>query len=117
MRHALTLILLLFALSASAADAYITEYRDLMNVPSDAAQIAKEPVVAEQKITLGAATASSAFNAATRIVRVHCTAGCSISFGTAPVATTSMQRIPADGVEYKGIPAGQSYKISVVSNP
>ena len=114
-----TAIALLLALtfSALAEDCYVTEFRDLALVPTDGAQIAVEPRLADQKITLGAATASAAFNNNSRIIRVHCTAGCSVNFGTAPVATTSMLRIPSGGVEYFGVPAASSYKLSVVSNP
>lgn len=100
------------------AVAYITEYAGLMfpAAPGAAGQVPQEPPLAEQTVAIGAEAKSSAFNAQTRLVRVHVDAICSISFGTAPTATTSMQRLAANQTQFHGVPKGASYKVSVISN-
>jgi hypothetical protein len=62
---------------------------------------------------------SAAFNSQTRMVRLHKDAGspCSISFGTAPTATTSNARMAANSTEYNGVPVGQNFKVAVIQNP
>ena len=96
---------------------YITEYAGLMPSPvGGQAQIPMEPPLAEQVVTFTTHVESNAFNAQTRVVRLHTDAICSVQFGTAPTATTSMQRLAANQTEFKGVPVGQSYKVSAVSN-
>jgi hypothetical protein len=60
--------------------------------------------------------ASSAFNAATTYVRIHTDAICSISFGTAPTATTSTMRMVAGQTEYFAVPVGRSFKVAAITN-
>ncbi len=79
--------------------------------------VADQPTVAEQVVAIGGGSvASSAFNANTNFVRVHTDAICSISFGTAPTATTSTMRLAAGGTEYFSVPRGLSYKVAVITN-
>lgn len=100
-----------------ASKLYVTEYSDIGQTVRGAAQLAKEPVVAEQVVDYsGGVASSSAFNASTTYVRIHTDSICSISFGTAPTATTSMRRMPADSTEYFAVPPGLSYKVSAISN-
>lgn len=100
-----------------ASKLYVTEYSDLGQTVRGAAQVAKEPVIAEQVVDYsGGVAASSAFNAATTYVRVHTDSVCSIAFGTAPTATTSNRRLPADTTEYFAVPVGSSYKVSAIAN-
>jgi hypothetical protein len=93
--------------------AYVTELTALATHVTSA-QIAQMPPVAEQKVTFTTTTQSAAFNAATRLIRVHPTSICSIAIGANPTATTSTMRLAADAVEYFGVNAGD--KIAFVDN-
>lgn len=95
---------------------YVTEYAALSgNDNGGVAQIAKAPGVAGQTVTIsGSHAESAAFNDATRFIRVHTDAICSIAISAAPVATTTMKRMAADQTEYFGVTRG--HKISVISN-
>ncbi len=93
---------------------YISEFSALAKVTG--ANIAMMPPLAEQTVAIGAEADSAAFNAATRFIRVHNDAICSIAIGTAPTASTSTMRLPADSIEYFAVPKGESYKISVITN-
>jgi hypothetical protein len=97
---------------------YITEFA---NQGRDAngliAPIADEPPAANQTVAIGGASvASSAFNALTKIIRVHTDVVCSIEIGTAPTATTTTRRMAANSTEYFSVPLGASYKIAVIAN-
>lgn len=82
-----------------------------------ASGMALVPPIAEQTVAIGgSSTPSSAFNAATRFVRLHTDAICSIAFGTSPTATATKMRMAADQTEYFSVPAGQSYKVAVITN-
>jgi hypothetical protein len=97
---------------------YVTEYAGLMPSPvGGQGQIPLEPPLAEQVVdyTGGVAT-SAAFNSKTRLVRIETDATCSVVFGTAPTATTSNGRFAANGVEFRGVPIGQSFKVSAITN-
>jgi len=74
------------------------------------------PALAEQKITYSTTTQSAAFNAKTRMVRIHTDSICSIEFGTNPTATTSTGRMAAGATEYHGVPVGQNYMVAVITN-
>lgn len=97
---------------------YITEYAGLMPSPTGGqGQVPFEPPIAEQTVAIGATTVpSAAFNAKTRMVRLHTDAICSVSFGTAPTATATNQRFAANQTEYKGVPPGMAYKVAVITN-
>lgn len=98
------------------ATLYITEYIDIMHAPGEV-QIGVEPEVTTQTVSIsGSSASSSAFNGATRFVRVHTDAICSILFGTAPTATASKRRMAANQTEYFGVPQGLSYKVAVITN-
>lgn len=80
-------------------------------------QAADQPVVVEQTVAIGGASASSsAFNALTKLVRIHTDAICSIVFGTAPTATTSKMRLAAGQTEYFSVPLNGGYKVAVITN-
>jgi hypothetical protein len=93
---------------------YITEFAALANVTG--ANIAMMPPIAQQTVAIGAEADSSAFNAATRYIRVHVDAICSIAIGVTPTATTSMLRMGAGDTEYFGVPLNGGYKLSVITN-
>lgn len=54
---------------------------------------------------------SSAFGAATRIVRLVATVDCHVAFGSNPTATTSSPLLPAGSVEYVAVTPG--HKVAV----
>jgi hypothetical protein len=57
---------------------------------------------------------SAAFNAATKIVRLHTDAICSVAFGAAPVAAATNARLAAGATEYFGVSPGS--KVAVITN-
>lgn len=68
----------------------------------------------EQSVTIsGSSVASSAFNVATKVVRVHTTAVCHVKINSNPTATTASMRMAADQTEYFGVNGG-SDKIAVI---
>ena len=100
------------------ATVYITEYAGLMPSPvGGQGQIPLEPPLAEQTVSIGgSSTASNAFNAQTRLIRIHTDAICSIEIGATPTATATTGRLAANQTEYRGVPVGASYKIAVITN-
>ena len=62
----------------------------------------------------GTSAQSSAFNAATRFIRVHTDAICSILIGSNPTATTAKKRLAADQTEYFAVNSGD--KIAAITN-
>jgi hypothetical protein len=93
---------------------YIAEFTQVANVSG--CPVAMMPPIAEQRVAIGAETDSSAFNAATRFIRVQNDAICSIAVGTSPTASTSTLRMPAESTEYFAVPLNGGYKLSVISN-
>ena len=102
------------------ATLYVTEFTSLdreSGLPGDVIQIALQPPIAEQTVSIsGSHAESSAFNAKTDFVRLHTDAICSIVFGTAPVATTAKCRLAANQTEYFGVTPGLSFMVSVITN-
>lgn len=99
--------------------AYIAEFAQLMPSPVGAqGQIAMQPPLAEQVVTFtGTAGLSAAFNAQTRVVRIHVDGIASILFGTAPTAVAQTNaRLAANQTEYFGVPVNASYKASFVTS-
>ena len=109
----------LFGSAANAADLlYISEYTapgisrgHVVQVPQEASS---DQVTAD---FTSAAVQSNAFKKSTNIVRLICTVQCSILFGTNPTATNVNKVLPAFLPEYFAVPAGQSFKVSVHTNP
>ncbi len=94
---------------------YITEYSILGVITGKSTAIAKAPPVAEQTVAIGGSSvASSAFNAATKFVRLHTDAICSVSFGSAPTATATTMRMAANQTEYFAV--SPSAKVAVITN-
>ena len=83
------------------ATALIAEYETMAgSVPC-----AQEPATATQSVTYTTATASSAFNAKTKFVRIIADAKVHFAFGGA-AATASSPYIAADTPEYFGVDKG-----------
>lgn len=99
------------------ATLYVTEfaYADIAVPEHGAAPVALQPPAAEQTVTFTTSTASSAFHATTRIVRLYASADCHILFGADPTATTSKMKLKADAAEYFAVPLGASYKVAAVT--
>ena len=108
MRKLTLLILLFFALPAFGATCKISEYVRLVSDPAGRdVPVAQEPAPVEQNITYTTTTASAAFNAATRFVRIVCDAKAHFKVAAAPTATATSPYLPADTPEYFGVIAGQ----------
>jgi hypothetical protein len=96
---------------------YVAEFDNLGETIRGAPPIALQPPLAEQTVAIGGSTtASSAFNASTRVVRLHTDAICSVEFGTAPTAAATNMRMAAGATEYFAVPVGLSYKVAVITN-
>lgn len=100
------------------ATLYITEYVKLPHgFSGGVGQMPEEPPIAEQVVPIGAvSTQSNPFNAATRAIRLHCDAICSVLIGSNPTATTNSGRMPANQTEYRSVVAGQGNRIAVIQN-
>lgn len=95
------------------AKAYITEFAADLSIEGPTTAI--QPPLAEQTVTFTTTTQSSVFNPATRFIRVHADAICSISVGVNPTATTSTARLVAGQTEYYRL-GGSGFKIAFVTN-
>ena len=98
---------------------YIAEFAAVAvpNAGMGAAPIVDEQsLLAEQTVTVSTEQDSSALNAGTRIVRLVSDTACHYKFAASPTATTSLQYLPANVIEYKGVPASSGYKISVIAH-
>ncbi len=97
---------------------YVTEYAigSLIQVGGSLMQAPHEPPLAEQVLPISTTVQSLPFNKQTTLVRLHCDAVCSVVFGTNPTATANSQRMAASQTEFKSIPKGQSYMVSVIAN-
>lgn len=76
---------------------------------------AASPTGTTQAITTsGSSSASSAFGANTRLVRIVATEDVNIQFASSPTATTSTPFVPKNSVEYFKVTGGE--KIAVIQN-
>lgn len=97
------------------ATLFVAEFSKLFTEANGPGQMGQCPPIAQQTVAIGVTTASSsAFNNATRCIRVHTDAICSIAFGAAPTATATTMRMAANQTEYFGVQAGD--KIAVITN-
>lgn len=98
------------------ANLYITEFGGLQADPySPGMPCPVLPSLGSQAVAIGASSVqSTAVGAMTRLVRVLADANCFIAAGANPTAVA--QTPLAAGVpEYFQVPAGQSYKIAVIT--
>ena len=96
---------------------YVTEYGTIAGLPATAnGQVPLEPPIADYVVNIPGTSPS--FQAATRMVRLHCDGICSVLFGPAGStnATTTNQRMAASQTEYHGVPEGRGFVVSVVAN-
>jgi hypothetical protein len=100
------------------ATLYITEYIDI----DGSRQVPREPPIAQQTVAIGgSSTASAQFNSQTSVIRIHTDAICSVLVsqlvGGNPVAATAASgRLALGQTEYRGVPTGGGYVISVITN-
>ena len=97
------------------ATLYVTEYGTIAGLPATAnGQVPLEPPLADYIVTIPGT--SPAFQPTTRMVRLNCDAVCSVLFGQAPSASTSNGRLAANQTEFRGVPEGEGYLVSVIPN-
>jgi len=89
----------------TVAKLYVTEFSELPAARSNGhpQMVQQPPLVDQAPVSIGVTHAESAtFGAATRIVRLHSDAACSILFGPAgsTIATANNQRMAANQTEY-----------------
>lgn len=95
---------------------YITEFGGLQSDPSSAAMPCPVlPSLANQSVVIGAASVqSTAVSAMTRLVRLLADSNCFVAAGVNPTATTQIALV-AGVPEYFQVPAGQSFKVAVIT--
>lgn len=102
------------------AKLYITEYAQIGVDSLDRGVLApQDPPIVEQVIDYsGGEAKSSAFNADTRLVRIHTDAICSVLFGANPTASTSNQRLAASQTQFHAVRPDKTsgLKVSAISN-
>lgn len=100
------------------AKVYITEYTKIgagFGFGTGQALVQEPGHVIQTPVAIGGASVqSAAFNADTRIIRVHTDAVCSIAFGTNPTATANSMRLAGNQTEYFAVRAGD--KLAVITN-
>lgn len=95
------------------ATLYIAEFRQVGDLGR--IQAPEQPPYAEQTVAIGVGSVqSSAFNTATKFIRVHTDAICSIKIGSNPTATATTARMAAGQTEYFTVLAG--HKLAVIVN-
>lgn len=97
---------------------YVAEYPGLAATnTSDGVPILPMPPTAEQVVDYTAGAAPSAvFADTTTFVELEADSICSISFGTAPVATVANMRMAAGERRVVGVSRGSKLKVSAITN-
>lgn len=103
----LVMLLWLAAMPVNAAVCYISEYSTLARDAAGRNLPVASQVLAVQAVTYTTSTQSSAFNAATRFIRLVCDAAAFFEFGASPTATTADAYLPGNTVEYFGVLPGE----------
>lgn len=113
MKRLAVLIVLLFAIPAFGGTCFISEYGYLVQDSAGRiVPVAAEPALAEQKVTYTTSTASNAFNAQTRFIRIICDAKAHFKVAASPTATANNTYVSTDASEYFGIAFNVSMKIA-----
>lgn len=113
MKYPAFLLCVLMALPAFGATCKISEYAVITQDSNGrAVPVAEEPSLTTQSVTYTSSTASSAFNAQTRFVRIVCDAKAHFKFSTTGAnATAGDPYLATDIAEWFGVPRGQSYLV------
>ena len=99
------------------ATLYVTEYGTIAGLPATAnGQVPLEPPLADYIVPIPGT--SPPFQSGTRMLRLHCDATCSLLIGPggSTNATTSNGRWATNQTEYRGVPEGRGFVVSVVTN-
>lgn len=95
------------------ADCYIEEFvRPVSGVGTTVGQVSPQPSIAVQKISIGASTQSSAFNALTNCIEIVADGTCHFKIAADPTASTSTSYLPANTVRRFAVIPGQKIAIS-----
>lgn len=89
------------------AKCQITEYKKLAKDDEGNILPIGETEIATQSVSYTSSTASSAFNADTRWIRVSSDAAVHLSFGPAPTATVASTRLGANFTDWFRVQGGQ----------
>jgi len=92
---------------------YVTEFGSLLLDSKSGSALPRAPSLADQLIPFngGVSVASAAFNRATRVVRLHATAVCSLQIGgTSPVAGGTC-RLAASTTEFYAVAPGDALAV------
>ena len=107
MKRLLPILLLLLAFPAFGATCKISEYTSMIvDASGRTVPVAKEPAPVVQEVPYTTTTASAAFAAGTKFVRVICDAKAHFEFGSAPTAVVTDPYVATDSKEYFGVDAG-----------
>ena len=86
------------------ATAKISEYREMVtDVSGKTVLVASEPAVAVQSVAFTTSSASAAFNAKTKFIRVVCDAKAHFEVSGSPAPTANSPYFPANTPEYLGV--------------
>lgn len=98
------------------ATLYIAEFANIAGIGTQDPPIVGLPPLAEQIVAIsGSTTASAAFGANTRIIRLCADSVCSVKVGPpTPSAAATNMRLAANVPEYFGVTPG--YEIAVIAN-
>lgn len=102
-----------------AATLYVTEFAAVGGASNFPVSAAQQLPLAEQVVLITASSVpSSAFNANTTLVRLHCDGSgpCSFEFGASPTATALKARLSANQTEYFSVPPNSGWKVAVIVN-
>lgn len=99
---------------------YVTEFDSMLNDAASGSSYPRCPSLADQVIAFGGiSAASAAFNARTRVVRVHSSATCAVKIGgPAPVAKSGLggtSRLAAGVSEFYAVHPGDALGVIMSS--
>jgi hypothetical protein len=92
--------------------AYISGFTGILGARGTNMQVAYGETEEQTVTTSGSSVQSSAFNVATKVIRVHTDTACKIKINSNPTATATSMRLAADQTEYFGVNGGTD-KIAV----
>lgn len=97
---------------------FITEYAEIgIGLAGRVGQMPRAPFLAKQTVAIGAGSVqSNAFNAKTKVVRLHTDAICSVAIDLNPTATATDARMAANQTEYHDVSLLPAGKVAVITN-
>ncbi len=91
---------------------YVTEYNTIgYGAASAPSPMAMEPALTDQVVTATTSTASTAFNAATKFIRMLPDTLVYVKFGASPTATATSQRLTANVEYWRAVVPGQKVAV------